>query len=118
MEPLERRMQKLLIEGALGEDAPTASFCENVLALESGLWTFVTTAGVKPTNNFMERQVRRVVLWRKRSFGCHSEAGCRFVERILTVVQTCWFHGKNTLGYLRDAVRAHREGLPCPSLLA
>ena len=118
MEPLQSRMQKLLIDGTLGEDAPTASFCDNVLALVDGLWTFVRTEGVEPTNNFMERQVRRAVLWRKRSFGCSSEAGCRFVERILTVVQTCRLRGKNTLAYLRDAVRAHREGLPGPRLLA
>ena len=117
MEPLDNRMQKLLIEGALGKDPSVATFCENLLALEPALWTFVKTEGVEPTNNLMERQVRRAVLWRKRSFGCTSEAGLRFVERILTVVQTCRLRGKNTLEYLHQAVSAHRNGQPCPSLL-
>src|SRR5205807_311389 len=87
MAPLMNRMQRLLLEGAiLGEDPRVAAFCENLLALEPALWTFVEVEGVEPTNNFMERLLRRAVLWRKRSFGSWSAAGCRFVERILTVV--------------------------------
>jgi transposase len=44
--------------------------------------------GLEPTNNRAERVLRRALLWRRRSFGCHSAEGCRFAERILTVVQT------------------------------
>jgi transposase len=116
--PVEKRMNYVLLEGALlGEDATVARFCENVLELEAALWTFVTTEGVEPTNNHMERLLRRAVLWRKRSFGSWSQAGCRFVERILTVVQTRRLQAKNVLDYLHDALRAHRSGLPCPTLL-
>lgn len=115
--PLERRLNKALIEGALGDDARVAAFCENLLKLEPALWTFVKQAGVEPTNNYMERLLRRAVLWRRRSFGCNSESGCRFVERILTVVQTCRLQGRNVLEYLHRAVQAHRTGLPCPQLL-
>lgn len=118
MEPLQKRMGKALIEGGWGSDARVAKFCENVLLLEPALWTFVSTEGVEPTNNHMERLVRRAVLWRRRSFGCNSAAGCRFVERILTVVQTCRLHGRNVLEYLCDAVRNHRRGLSCPGLLS
>jgi len=81
------------------------------------LWTFARVAGVEPTNNFLERLLRRAVLWRKRSFGCWSEAGCRFVERILTVVQTRRLQGQSVLGYLHDALRTYRAGQPCPNLL-
>jgi transposase len=77
----------------------------------------VTKDGVEPTNNFMERLLRRAVLWRKRSFGCNSQSGCRFVERILTVVQTCRVHGKNALEYLYTAIKNHRHRQPCPVLL-
>jgi len=118
LEPVINKMNRVLLEGALlGEDATVAQFCENVLALEPALWTFVSTEGVEPTNNFMERLLRRAVLWRKRSFGCWSQEGCRFVERILTVVQTRRLQGKNVLEYLHDAVLAHRAGQPCPKLL-
>lgn len=117
IEPLARRLNTALIEGAFGDDARVAAFCDNVLKLEAALWTFVTHKGVEPTNNFMERLLRRAVLWRRRSFGCNSEVGCRFVERILTVVQTCRLRGRNVLEYLHRAVQAHRSGLSCPCLL-
>lgn len=117
IEPLQRRLGKALVDGGLGDDARVAKFCENVLNLESALWTFVAHEGVEPTNNHMERLVRRAVLWRRRSFGCNSASGCRFVERILTVVQTCRLHNKNVLEYLYNAVRNHRAGQSCPGLL-
>ena len=73
---------------------------------------------MEPTNNFMERLVRLAVLWRRRSFGCNSEAGCRFVERILTVVQTCRLRERNVLEYLTRAVQEHRAGREYANLLA
>jgi transposase len=118
LEPLADRMQKVLLEGAIcGQDKTVAAFCDNVLELEPALWTFARVEGVEPTNNFMERLLRRAVLWRKRSFGCWSPAGCRFVERILTVVQTRRLQGQNVLEYLHNALRAHRDSQPCPKLL-
>jgi len=118
LDPVVRRLNRVLLEGAiLGADKAVATFCENVLALEAALWTFVTTEGVEPTNNFMERLLRRAVLWRKRSFGSRSEAGLRFVERILTVVQTRRLQGQSVLDYLHDALCAHRAGQPCPKLV-
>src|SRR5208282_1351418 len=108
--PLERRLSRTLLEGAFGSDARVAKFCENLIHLEPALWTFAKIENVEPTNNFMERLVRLAVLWRRRSFGCNSVSGCRFVERILTVVQTCRLRERNVLDYLTDAVQAHRSG--------
>lgn len=118
LEPVMNKMNRVLIEGWFGDDPTVATFCAKLLKIESALWTFVTTEGVEPTNNFMERLLRRAVLWRRRSFGCTSAAGCRFVERILTVVQTCRLQAKSTLSYLHDALVAHRAGQTCPSLIA
>jgi hypothetical protein len=44
--------------------------------------------------------------------------GCRFVERMLTVVQTRRLQGPSVLRYLYEALVAHRNGLPAPSLLS
>jgi transposase len=118
IEPLQRRLGRTLVEGGLGDDARVSKFCENILTLEPALWTFVNHEGIEPTNNHMERLVRRAVLWRRRSFGSNSPAGCRFVERILTVVQTCRLRSKNSLEYLTEAVQAHRQGVSCPRLLS
>ncbi len=86
-----------LRQGCACSDAQRRRFCKNLLAVEPALWTFVRIDGVAPTNNHIERVLRSAVLWRKNAFGCHSEAGCRFVKRILTAVQTlrrksdpCW----------------------------
>ena len=89
-----------------------------MLELLPAVWRFVVTDGVEPTNNHAERLLRLGVLWRKSAFGCTSAAGCRFVERLLTVVQTRRLQGRSVLRYLYDALVAHRNGLPAPSLLA
>jgi transposase len=112
-----RELERLLKAGRRCADAKAAAFCENVLALLPAGWRFVVTEGVEPTNNHAERVLRRGVLWRKNAFGCRSEAGCRFVERMLTVVQTRRLQGRSVLGYLHDALVAHRNGLAAPSLL-
>jgi hypothetical protein len=49
--------------------------------------------------------------------GCHSAEGCRFVECILTAVQTLRLQGRPVLRYLHEDLVAHRHGLPTPSLL-
>jgi transposase len=112
-----RELERLLRAGRRGADAQAATFCENLLAVVPALWRFVVTEGVEPTNNHAERLLRRGVLWRKNAFGSHSEDGCRFVERLLTVVQTRRLQGRSVLRYLYEALVAHRNGLPAPSLL-
>lgn len=97
--------------------APTAGTCRELLAVEPALWTFVRVEGVEPTNNHIERLLRLAVLWRKKSFGSQSESGCRWVERLLTVVQTRRLQGRPVLDYLYEALVAHRGGLPAPKLL-
>lgn len=72
----------------------------------------------EPTNNHAERLLRKGVLWRKGSFGTWSDAGSRFVERILTVVQTRRLQNLPVLNFLVEAVRANRTGQAAPSLLA
>lgn len=117
LEPLRQLMRGWLGAGAACADAPTAAFCQNLLDVEPALWTFLDHDGVEPTNNHIERLLRTGVLWRKRSFGCHSAAGCRFVERILTVTQTLRLQKRPVLDYLVHALQAHRAGLPAPKLI-
>jgi transposase len=98
--------------------AKTAGVCAEILKVESALWTFTSVAGVEPTNNAAERALRPAVLWRKGSFGSQSEAGCRFVERLLSVSATLRKRGGRVLDYLTEALNAHRHGLPIPKLLS
>jgi len=106
-----------LERGRACADAKASAFCANVLAVEAAVWAFVDREGVEPTNNHMERLLRSGVLWRKSAFGCHSESGCRFVERILTVVQTLRLQQRPVLEFLHQAIIAHRHGTAAPQLL-
>jgi transposase len=113
---LRAEVRGLLERGAGGGCAPTAGVCAEILKLEPALWTFADHEGVEPTNNAAERALRPAVIKRKRSFGCHSEAGCRFVERLLSVTQTLRLRQQPILDYLVEALIAHRHGLPAPAL--
>jgi len=110
-------LRDLLARGAACRCAKTAALCGNLLESEPAPWTFTRVEGVEPTNNAAERALRPAVLWRRRSFGCHSEAGCRFVERMLTVVQTLRLQERGVIDYLVEAMAAHRQGLGSPKLL-
>ncbi len=118
LQPVRELMQDWLEEGAHCADAKAATLCNNLLAVEPALWTFLYKNGVEPTNNHMERLLRSGVLWRKNAFGCHSEAGCRYVERILTVVQTLRLRKRPVLDFLYRSLVSHRGGHPAPSLFA
>jgi transposase len=50
---------------------------------------YLDVEGLEPTNNASERALRHAVIWRKTSFGTQSTNGSRFVETMLTVVETC-----------------------------
>ena len=45
------------------------------------------------------------------------QEGCRFVERVLSVVQTLRLQQRPVLDYLTDALVAPRRTLPAPKLL-
>ena len=117
VEPLREVMRSWLEEGARCVDAKVATLCGNLLALEPALWTFLYKKGVEPTNNHMERLLRPGVLWRKNAFGSHSEGGCRFVERMLTVVQTLRLQKRPILEFLHQSLSAHRSSRQAPKLL-
>jgi transposase len=114
---IARELQSVLEQGRSCADSKAATFCANLLALYPALWLFTTMEGVEPTNNHAERILRLGVLWRKNAFGCHSPEGCRFVERMLTVVQTLRLQKRPVLDFLYRAIVAHRAGLPSPQLL-
>jgi len=116
LQPLRQAMRRWLGEGARCADAKAATLCGNLLAVEPALWTFLYKPGVEPTNNHIERLLRSGVLWRKNAFGCHSEAGCRFVERILTVAQSLRLQKRPVMEFLYQSLVSHRAGLPAPSL--
>jgi len=114
---IARELQGVLEHGRSCADTKAATFCAKLLTLYSALWLFAAIEGVEPTNNHAERILRLGALWRKDAFGCHSPAGCRFAERILTVVPTLRLQNRPLLDYRYRAIVVHRAGLPAPQPL-
>lgn len=97
--------------------AGVSGACAHMLEHAEALWTFAYVAGVEPTNNHAERELRRFVMWRKSSFGSQSERGERFAERVMTVVHTLRKQDRHVLSFLRDTIAASLRGAPTPSLI-
>jgi transposase len=115
--PLQARLGRLLRRGEESPDRKAAGLCRELRKWWPALWTFARVEGVEPTNNGSERALRPWVLWRKGSFGCDSEAGSRFAERLLTVAATCRQQGRGLLDFLVAAGEAAFYGTTAPSLL-
>jgi transposase len=76
------------------------------------LWVFLEENGIEPTNNRAERALRFGVLWRKRSKGTQSNKGDRWVERILSVKQTCRMRSIPLFPVLVNTIDAYFKKLP------
>lgn len=116
--PIRQEIDNLLLRGRYSGNAKLKGICTPLYRHRDWLWTFLDVEGVEPTNNASERALRPAVIWRKLSFGTKSAKGSRFVETILTVVETCHRQSRNSFEYLTAAIEAHYAGQPAPSLLS
>jgi transposase len=115
MGPIRARVDSLLLRGYF--NARVRGFCKELWEHRERLWVFVDVEGVEPTNNAAERSLRHAVIWRKLSFGTQSAAGSRFVERMLTVIETCRRQDRDVFAWLVEAVQARLACQTSPSLL-
>ena len=86
------------------DDDEAGRLARRVAGELDSLWLFLEENAVEPTNNRAERALRFGVLWRKRSNGTQSEKGNRWVERILSLRQTCRQRTLATYPILVDAI--------------
>jgi transposase len=115
MQPIRQKIDAFLLRGYC--HPLTHGFCKELVEHQENLWTFLDVDGVEPTNNAAERSLRHAVIWRKLSFGTQSAGGSRFVERLLTVIETCRRQSRNAFAWLTAAVEAQLHKQPIPSLL-
>jgi transposase len=118
MAPVRREVERLLLRGAESGNKSTTGMCRELYKHRDWLWTFVRVEGIEPTNNASERSLRHAVIWRKLSFGTQSANGSRFVETMLSVIETCRQQSRNTFAFVTAAVQAHLSNESCPSLLS
>jgi transposase len=117
MKPIRNEIDALLLRGAFSGNAEFMGMCSELYDHREWLWTFVGNRGIQPTNNASERALRHGVIWRKLSFGTQSSGGSRFVETMLTTIETCRQQNRSVFDYLTAAVSARFAGETCPSLL-
>lgn len=115
MLPIRQRVEALLLRGCF--NARVSGFCDELYKYRDRLWVFVEVDGIEPTNNAAEQALRHAVIWRKLSFGTQSAQGSRFVERLLSVIETCRRQGRNAFSWLIQAVQARFTGQHAPSLM-
>ena len=115
MKSIRKKIDSLLLRGNF--NALTHGFCKELVDHKTHLWTFVDIDGIQPTNNAAEQALRHAVIWRKLSFGTQSAGGSRFVERLLTVVETCRRQNRNAFAWLSETIESTIAHHPTPSLL-
>lgn len=118
--PLHDIHDRLMDAVEAGERSHTpdlARLCATVLDIWPTLWTFTEHPGAEATNNRAERAIRHAVLWRKTSNGTQTEAGERFVERVLSIRETCRLNNTPLHSYLVDVHTARLTGHPTPTPL-
>ncbi|MGO9832600.1 MAG: IS66 family transposase [Polyangiaceae bacterium] len=116
--PVRQQVHELLHKAIVAGIAQVSGACADIVEHEPALWTFVDTAGVEPTNNHAEREIRAFVLWRKRSFGTQSARGNVFAANLMTVAHTARKQKRNVLALLVECCKAQRDGTPAPSIFA
>jgi transposase len=114
--PLRAQMEALLEKAVAANINGLSGSCADILEHRAALWTFLDYAGVDPTNNHAERELRAFVLWRKRCFGTQSDRGNLFAERLMTIAHTARKQQRNVLGFLTACCRARCEKTTAPSL--
>lgn len=117
MQPIRQQVEALLLRGAFSGNPRLKGMCTELYDHREWLWKFVEHEGIEPTNNAGERSLRHGVIWRKLSFGTQSAQGSRFVETLLTVIETCRQQNRPVFEHLVAAVEARLAGNATPSLL-
>ena len=121
---------------ASGDGHPRlVGLCRGLCGHRKWLWTFLDDDAVEPTNNASERSLRCVAstalglhplcsvgglgcFWRKLSFDTQSAADSRFVETMLTEIETCRQQSRDVYAYVTQAVEAHFANEVCTSLVS
>lgn len=114
---LHDRLLDAVEAGERSRTGDLAGLCGRILDIWPTLWNFAEHPGAEATNNRAERALRHAVLWRKTSHGTQTPQGERFVERVLSIRETCRLNDTPMHDYLVDVHIARLTGQPIPTPL-
>jgi transposase len=117
MGPVRRKVERWLRFGAENKIPDASGTCRELHEHREWLWMFLRHENLEPTNNAGERSLRHAVIWRKLSFGTQSAAGSRFMETMLTVIETCRQQGRKVFALIAAAIQTRLAQQTPPPLL-
>lgn len=112
----KRQIKFWLEDGFANGSDKLSGLCERLLEDFDKLWTYTKFNGMAPTNNMAERDLRKLVIWRKKSYGTRSDRGQKFAERITSIAETVKKQSKNALKFIQEAVENYFEGKAPPHI--
>jgi transposase len=78
---------------------------------------FLTTPGIEPTNNQTEQAIRHIVIDRHITQGTRGKRGQQWCQRVWTILATCRQQKRRVFEFFCQALNAHFQRKPAPSLL-
>jgi transposase len=110
----KRQLKFHLEDGFANGSDDLSRLSDSMLEDFNKLWTFTRMPDMEPTNNLAERDLRKLVVWRRKSYGTRSEGGKRFVERVTTVAQTLKKQSRSILAFIQEAITSFYSKKPTP----
>ena len=117
MQPVRQAVESLLLRGCFSGCVQVTGTCNELYQYRQRLWVFLDYDEVEPTNNAAERALRPFVICDKLSFGTQSVEGSRFMETMLSIIETCRQQKRNLFAFITSAINAAYAKRPIPKLL-
>jgi transposase len=93
------------------------TLAERVAAHAEAYFRFLDDPSIEPTNNAAERALRHAVIDRRITQGTRGDAGSRWLERFLSIRETCRQQNRPLFDYLVQAITQHAAGQPVGRLV-
>lgn len=111
---LEKKLFHCFADALANGSDQIARLSEKLWDESKHIWAFMKVKGLEPTNNLAERNLRNLVIRRKRSYGTRSERGKGFVETMTTICVTARQQGVNIYNFIKDAVSKYFFNFEAP----
>ncbi|MCP4264045.1 MAG: IS66 family transposase [Candidatus Brocadiaceae bacterium] len=109
IEKLERKLQALMEIKSTNKGATL--LVNRIKKHKDELLQFVKYEDAEYHNNRAERTIRKVVIFRKLSFGSRTPEGAQYHAILTSVLETCRLKGKSILVFLKDILKTPDDQL-------
>ena len=93
------------------------TLAQRVATHAEAYFRFLDDPSIEPTNNIAERALRHAVIDRRITQGTRSDAGSRWLERFLSIRETCRQQNRPLFDYLVQAISHHPTAQPVGRLV-